>query len=106
MSTTSGGFSSSSQQYKLALNILGEHFGPLVRVRGKHRSLTTNATHQADLPRSIDFGAQDVGGYLLRRGQATLTDVRRFLEGESEHRGVKLSQVRPPAARTPRERGG
>ena len=34
-----------------------------------------------------------MGGYLLRRGQATLTDVRRFLEGESEHRGVKLSQV-------------
>jgi hypothetical protein len=36
---------------------------------------------------------QNVGGYVLRRGQATLTDVRRFLEGESEHKGVKFSQV-------------
>lgn len=104
MSTTSGGVSSSSQQYQLALNILGEHFGPLVRVSQAHPRAAvgedddckqTDDLLLASIHPSIDcvLATQDVGGYLLRRGQATLMDVRRFLEGESEHRGVKLSQV-------------
>lgn len=47
-----------------------------------------------------------MGGYLLRRGHATLSDVRRFLEGESEHRGVKPIQVRTEPACMTRDAAG
>lgn len=45
-----GGVSSANQQYKLALNILNEHFGPVV---------------------------QDIGSYILRRGRCTLVEIWR-----------------------------
>ena len=61
-----GGASSSSQQYKLALNILNEHFGPVVR---------------------------DVGAYVLRRGRCTLAEARRNIENEEGH-PHKLSQIK------------
>eukprot|EP00624_Nannochloropsis_granulata_P001049 evm.model.NODE_14777_length_17937_cov_15.832246.8 len=61
-----GGASSSSQQYKLALNILNEHFGSVVR---------------------------DVGAYVLRRGRCTLAEARRDILSEEGHRH-KLSQIK------------
>ena len=56
------GVSSSSQQYKLALNILGEHFGPLVRVRcqaDKSVRLTLGRKRMNATVGSIDRGLID-----------------------------------------------
>lgn len=55
------GVSSSSQQYKLALNILGEHFGPLVRV--SQLSMPCIACidfHTSTVHSKHDIGSDDV----------------------------------------------
>ncbi len=58
--------SSSSQQFKLALNVLHEHFGPVVR---------------------------DVASYVMRRGSATLAEIRRTLQ-TVDGKPHKLSQIK------------